>query len=367
MDMIMFQPNLELKGGVENVMRHIAKKYDPIIYTFRYNKEKTWPEFKDYDVRVIKEYGMGPVSGKFFTFNTARGFYNFKVKDDYDIINAHWGPSHWVRKNNPRVLWYCHSPVRAMYDLYDQRMKEFSLPAKAGLYFYSKYYRARNAQIVGDIEKVLCNSRNVQNRLIKYFDKRADVVYPGVDINEFLTGEYKKYFLVAGRITSGKRIEMAIEAFSLIREKFPEFKLVIAGSVLDSDAWYVEKLRAYGIADIKTNLSIDKYQELCSNAYAHLFTAYNEDFGIAPLEGMACGKPVISINEGGPKETIVDGKTGYLVSGAGEMALRMEELVMNESLVADIGKRGRLHVKENFSWTKFIEGFDKGVREVLRR
>lgn len=359
----MFQTNLNLKGGAENVALKIADKYSPIIYTFNYNKEKTWEGFKEHDVRVIQNYNMD----KFFTIKSAYGFYNFKMKEDYDVLNAHWAPSHWVRNNNERMLWYCHSPHRAFYDLYNQRIKEGNLSTKIVLPFVAKIYQKLDYPLVQKIEKVLCNSANVQNRLQNYLSKSANIVNPGVNIDDFEPGDYEKYFLIPGRITSSKRIEFALKAFFLFKKDHPDFELIIAGSALDSDMPYLNQLQRYGVGKFMLNLSEKKYQQLCSNAYAHLFTAINEDFGITPLEAMSCEKPIISVNEGGPRETIIDGKTGFLINSFEEMAAKMSLLANNFDLVEKMGKTGRKHVKENFSWSIFLDKFDKAVKEVAKK
>ncbi|MDE1870142.1 MAG: hypothetical protein KGH71_04125, partial [Candidatus Micrarchaeota archaeon] len=58
-------------------------------------------------------------------------FYNLKIKEDYDVINAHTSPSEWIRHKNPRVLWYCHTPIREVYDLYKFRMQNRAFKEKA--------------------------------------------------------------------------------------------------------------------------------------------------------------------------------------------------------------------------------------------
>ena len=60
-----------------------------------------------------------------------------------------------------------------------------------------------------------------------------------------------------------------------------------------------------------------------SKCTAVLYPPLNEDYGLVPLEAMASGKPIIAANEGGPKETIADNKTGILVNSAEEMANAM--------------------------------------------
>ncbi|MBS3112456.1 glycosyltransferase family 4 protein [Candidatus Woesearchaeota archaeon] len=364
MDLIIFQTNLNLKGGAENVILRIADKYNPTLYTFNYNKEKTWAGFKEHDIKIIKPYAMN----KFFTVKSAYGFHNFKLKENYDVINPHWSPSHWISQNNERVLWYCHSPHRAFYDLYSLRMKERSnLLTKAGFYSLTKIYRKLNYPIVQKIEKVICNSKNVQDRLSTYLNKSSDIIHPGVDVNDFNPGDYKNYFLIPGRITSSKRLEFALKAFFVFKKNHPDFELIIAGSALDSDRPYLCKLKKYGVAKFLLNLPEKEYQQVCRDAYAHLFTAINEDFGITPLEAMACEKPIISVNEGGPRETIIEGKTGYLVNSPEEMVAKMSLLADNFDLVEKIGKTGRKHVKENFSWSVFLEKFNNALKEVSRK
>jgi len=358
MNLILLQPNITLKGGQERVVLEIAKKFNPKIYCYQYNKQQTYKEFKEQDIIVLKKI---PFNEKFFP-KACKEFYNLKLKD-YDVINCHWPPSQWIRNNNKRVLWYCHSPSRAIYDLYKYRMKQFPLKKKIAHYTFSKVYRKINKKIVNNIEYVFSNSINTKERLKTYLNKDSEVLNPCIDINNYENKDYKNYFLVPGRIDPTKRIEMALEAFKRLNNK--NFKIIIAGSILPHHKDYLNKLKKYN-ATILTNVSENKLKELYSNCYSVLFSAINEDFGIIPLEAMASEKPIISVNEGGPKETITS-KTGYLINSIDEMKDKMEFLINNKDKVETLGKQGRKHVKKNYSWKKFLNRFEKKIKKISQR
>lgn len=86
---------------------------------------------------------------------------------------------------------------------------------------------------------------------------------------------------------------------------------------------------------------------------ATLCTSYNEPFGLAPIESMACGTPVLTVDEGGYKETIVNGKTGWLLPrDPKQFAQKIVELQSHPKIAKTMGLSGRSHILQNFTWTK---------------
>ncbi|MBI4441678.1 glycosyltransferase [Candidatus Woesearchaeota archaeon] len=363
MDLVVVHPNFVLKGGAELVITKIAERFNPVIYTYAWHKENSWEQLKECDVRVVKPLRMDSL----FMMRTGLGYYQMKVKDDYDIINAHFPPSQFIRHRNPRVLWYCHSPGRAAYDLYQVRMREYSPPVKVGHYIFTKLYRHLNAEVVSQIECVLANSRNVQYQLQQYLNKESTVLNPAVDPQQFVNECYDRYFFYPGRITPSKRLEYVIAAYRLFMQRNPSspFKLVIAGGLQEKDRAYLEQMRKLHSC-IMIDVPEAQFRQLYARCYAVLFSGINEDFGIVPLEAMASQKPIISVNEGGPRESIIDGTTGYLVNSVQEMAEKMELLTNNPSLVEKMGRVGRKHVIANYSWKRFLDEFEKHARTVAR-
>lgn len=380
MKVILTQPFLHTKGGLERVILEIAKKYNPIIYTYRYLPEQTFEEFKEFDIRIIKPQITLPASilGERVKWAVQSGecFYNLKIKEEYDVINAHGTPSEWSRNKNERMCWYCHSPNREAFDLYEWRMKNRNLFNKMIFWSSIKFYKHFEFETVPKIESVLTNSLNSQVRIRKYLKREAKIISPGVDVKKFENKSYGNYFFYPSRITPEKRFEMAIEAFEIFKKnkKYDKYELIIAGSIQKERKEHVQYLnkikeKCNGNTKIKIleNVSESELIKLYENCLCVLFTPVNEDFGIVPLEAMSCEKPVIAINEGGPKETIVHGETGYLANNVNEIVEYMEELCGDMNVVEEMGKMGRKRVLENFTWEKYVKKIDYEFNLVKRK
>lgn len=376
MRLLITQHNLNERGGAEKVILRIAQKYDATIYTLGYDKSGTFEEFKDIDIRVFSKKGH---AGKLLPERVSNAvyygwnFYNLKVKEDYDVINPHMSPSEWVRNKNPRALWYCHTPPRELYDPTVANLRQRSLKERLLYKALSRVYTRMEKGIVEDMEAIATNSNNTKDRINRLFHREAEVINPGVDYRDFKDNGDGKYFLYNSRIAEQKRQEYAIEAFSIFRKepKYRNYRLVLSGSMSkrysDFNKYY-EKLKAMKLENVifKANPTNKELTGLYSKATAVLFTAINEDYGIVPLEGMASYKPVISVNEGGPRETILNGKTGFLVNSPKEMSNKMKLIVDNESLSKKMGREGRRRVENHYSWRRFFEKFDKLAREVAK-
>jgi glycosyltransferase involved in cell wall biosynthesis len=376
MKLIIAHHNLNERGGAERVILKIAQRYDAKIYTLGYDKGSTFEEFDSLDVNVIgKKSSFGGVLPERVS-NAVRygmGFYSMKIKEDYDAINAHASPSEWIRNRNKRVLWYCHTPPREIYDLKSAGVRKKSATEQLLYGALSRVYEIEEKQIVSKLEAIATNSENTNSRLVKYLSRGGTVINPGIDYNRFANRGDDRYFLYPSRIAQPKRQEYVIDAFDRFMKMTgsSRYKLVIAGSVSKrySDfEKYFEKLKAMKVKNVvfRQNPSDEELVKLYSDSTAVLFSAINEDFGIVPLEAMASSKPIISVNEGGPKETVLNGKTGFLVNSPEEMARRMKFLVEHQSLADRMGAEGRRRVVTKYSWGSFFKKFDPLVRKVSR-
>jgi alpha-1,3/alpha-1,6-mannosyltransferase len=163
-----------------------------------------------------------------------------------------------------------------------------------------------------------------------------------------------------------------LDAYERFRERNPgtNFRLVVAGGVNEEKRSYFKKVkeRATNIKGVKvrSNVPGDQWGALYSNAYAVLFCAMNEDWGITPIEAGSYEKPVISVNEGGPTESIVDGETGILVNDADEMVDAMERVTSNERLTRSMGTQAKKRSRK-YTWERFVAQFDETVSEVVTR
>lgn len=212
-----------------------------------------------------------------------------------------------------KILYYCHTIPRY---LFDQREEYEKKVPKIMLYVYqfmtSRFKRAylRDLWL---IKNLLTNSKNTQKR-IKYFTGRdADILYPPVDTAFFCpesTKVDKTYFLSFARLSSIKRVDRIVTAF----QSLPDEKLIITYGKNDPDKQKIASLAEhYPNISMKLSPSDDELRELIRGAKATIYIPVDEDFGMSPVESMACGTPVIGVNDGGLKESIIDGVSGILI------------------------------------------------------
>ena len=376
MKLIITQANLTLKGGAERVVLKIAQHYKAKIYTAEYKPEGTFEGYNDLDIEVVGRQGLLralPYGRASQGLSYGLSFYGIKLNDDYDVINAHIAPSHWIRKNNERVLWYCHTPLRDVYDLYKYRLSQKKLHQKPIHMLGAQAIRMIDKGVVKSIENIVANSFNTRSRIIKYYGRKdARVLGGGVEYKDYDKGDDDKYFFYPSRISPNKRQDFAIRAFNHFKRQLPGYRLIIAGPVSQDKFYqsYYSKIVALskmiGDIEVLTDVNDRQLKALYSNCTAVLYPPINEDYGLVPLEAMASYKPVIAVNEGGMKETVEDKKTGMLVNTMDDMGNAMKEIAENPSLARQMGKLGREHVVKHYSWKDFFKEFDKELNKTKK-
>jgi glycosyltransferase involved in cell wall biosynthesis len=228
----------------------------------------------------------------------------------YDLIIS---SSHAVAKgvltnSNQLHINYCHTPIRYAWDLTHQYLREsgFSTGIKGTIAKTILHYiRMWDVNASNRVDYFVANSNYIAGRIKKIYRRDAEVIYPPVDTVQFPIQKIKKdYYLAASRFVPYKRIDLIVEAFSMM----PDKQLVIIGEGPDED-----KIKSKASANINFfgYQSKEKLIEYMQNAKAFIFAA-DEDFGIMIIEALSCGTPVIAFNKGGAAETIIDGKTGIL-------------------------------------------------------
>ncbi len=201
---------------------------------------------------------------------------------------------------------YVQSPIRYAWDLTHQYLRESGLDrGLRGWVAKLLLHRIRtwDARAANGVDRFVGNSGFIARRIAKAYRREADVIYPPVDVASFSLREQKDdYFLAASRLVPYKKIDLIVEAFTLL----PDRKLVVIGDGPDM---------AKIAAKAGPNVTILGYQpfevlrDYMQRARAFVFAA-TEDFGIIPVEAQACGTPVIAFGRGGATETVVHGQTG---------------------------------------------------------
>lgn len=372
MNVALYHPWIYLKGGAERVILNLIERsrHDWTVLTNHFDPNDTFPEFARH--RVIE---LGRISVRRNPLIAGHAaltllFQRIPVQsfDALMVSQESIGNMVTIRAGNIPLICYCHTPLRVAYDPVIRPLFEAkaSVIAKLAVSAFTEVDR----KLWKRYRRVFVNSLEVQQRLLRsqlVDASKITLARPGVEVWEpFKEAPSESFFLVAGRIMWTKNIELAIDAFAHLKRTEPAaapFRLVIAGAVDRKSLPYLDALQSQaarlGQAVTFLNGPSDwELRQLYHNSYAVLFTAHNEDWGLVPLEAMAAGKPVLAVDRGGPRESVIHEQTGLLGPPEAEaMAGLMSRVVRNPEYCALLGRQAIAHVR-SFSWDNMVEPID---------
>lgn len=272
----------------------------------------------------------------------------------YDlIISSESGPIKGIRKPaGARHVCYCHTPMRYVWDMYDEYYRMAGLGGKLAMKLFAPYLRKEDLKSAESVDTFVANSRFVADRIKRIYGRESTVVHPPVDV-DFFKGSYAKgaYYLLAGQLIGYKRPDLAIAACVKMGRK-----IVVIGNGNQRAA--LEKVYAANpLVTFFGRVSDDELKATYGGAKALLFPGL-EDFGIVPVEAQAAGTPVIAYGKGGALETVVNGESGlfFREQTVESLCAAIEEF---EGRTWDPGK-----CRANASRFGMRE-FENGIRSVL--
>ncbi|MEW5945532.1 MAG: glycosyltransferase [bacterium] len=293
-------------GGSDLVVQKFAEIYpDAPIYTALYDRGAMGSRFPG---RVIKTSFLQRIPCAARRHRLLMPFFPLAFEgfdlSGYDLVLS----SHHMAAKGvitaPRTCHVCfvHTPMRYAWDMYHDFVGRQRRVLRFPMRVLFHYLRGWDVATAGRVDYFIANSRNVANRIAKYYRRDAVVVHSPVEASRFFTGAgVDDYYLAAGRLVRYKRIDLAVEAFNRLGRR-----LVIAGAGPETG-----RLRgpAKGNVEFRGFVSDEELAGLYSRCRGFIFPG-EEDFGITPLEAQASGRPVIAYRAGGALETVVEGETG---------------------------------------------------------
>lgn len=373
MRIALYHPWVYLRSGIERSFVELLSRsrHDWVIFTHRYEPDATYPELREQPVvelqpRVSVRRSFGPLLAAAGTILQARlpdvGARALLVSSEGlgDFIMA---------RNRLPAAAYCHTPLKILHDPPTREALEASDRRKAvALRVLGPAFEALDRRMWRRFRHIFVNSAETRRRTVAAglaSPGRLEVLHPGVNTEVFTDVDSRRrpMFLVAGRIMWQKNIELAIDAFRLACARGSGSTMVIAGAVDEKSQPYLRELRtrAAGLSvTFEPDPADERLIELYRTCQAVVFPPRSEDWGMVPLEAMACGAPVVSVDAGGPRESVVDGVTGWLLPGSpSSFADRMLAI---EALPERELERFRRAARERatlFGWDHFVRRIDE--------
>ncbi|PKG81317.1 glycosyltransferase family 4 protein [Colwellia sp. 75C3] len=234
-------------------------------------------------------------------------------------------------------------------------------------------------KVLSNASTLICNSQNTANLIRNNWDANPDIteiLNPGCDTDRFIPAEQnddikeslgwkgKRVVLTVGRLQKRKGQDMLIRALPEIKKSIPDVLYAIIGGGSEKQELEVltQKLgledNVLFMSEISDEEMIQAYQQC--DVFALPNRTYQQDiegFGMVLVEAQACEKPVIAGDSGGTAETMVIGKTGFIIdcTQPEPIALKLTELLQNPEKCEEIGAKARKHVEYSLDWKVHTE------------
>lgn len=305
-------------GGAERVVEVLHEMFPAApIFTSVYLPKEMPDSFRKMDIRTsfMQKFPFMKKHFKKYLLFFPLAIESFDLSG-YDIILS--SSSGWAKaaKHGPDTLHicYCYTPMRWVwtYQRYIER-ERISKIAEMFLRYAIKYLKHWDVRTNSRVDRFIAISRLIQERIKSCYNLDSTVIYPPVETARFnVSAERNDFFLVVSRLNTYKRVDLVVEAFNELG-----LPLVIIGEGPDKPL--LEKIAKPNIRFLG-RVSDAVIVDHCSRCRAFVFPG-EEDFGIAPVEAMSSGRPVIAYAAGGALETVRDGVTGVFFKEQKSVAL----------------------------------------------
>ncbi|MCK4444074.1 MAG: glycosyltransferase [Thermoplasmata archaeon] len=363
MNIAIFHDFMSSIGGGEKLVLTLAQALDADLYTTDLNME-TVTKLGFGDMNIVD---LGPLSKTppLKQIDASSKFKRFRPKKKYDfhIFSGNW--SHYSAKRLHPNLLYCHTPVRAFYDLKEWTLQNLDsglqrLAARVWIFTHKRF----NERSIRNVDWIVANSENVRGRVKKFYNRDAAVVNPPVPTKDFIFTEVGDFWLSVNRLYPEKRIDLQLDLF----RKLPNESLKMVGGFASGDhsRSYISQL-----GDVPPNVELlgqisqEELRDLYARCKGFIATAVDEDFGMTPVEAMASGKIAMVTNEGGYRETVVDGETGWLLPPDSDAFAQKIAGLSKEQLEGM--KNACIQRSSMFDEKTFITKMDEQIHACLRQ
>jgi glycosyltransferase involved in cell wall biosynthesis len=314
---------LDMRGG-EKVLQALCKLLpDADIFTLFCDPERISDELRS---RKIKTSFLNPLKRyhRHLLPLMPLALEHFDLRSYDLVISSESGPAKGViTSSHTRHVCYCHTPMRYLWELYPAYASEWTTnPLKRMLTPpLATALRLWDYSTAARVDEFIANSENTRKRIWKTYRRESQVIYPPVAVQDFWWDSPEDYFLIVSALVPYKRIDYAVRWFSASGRK-----LLIIG---DGPEFTNLKKHAASNVQFCGRLPDQALREVFAKCRAFVLPG-EEDFGIAAVEALASGKPVIALGKGGVLDSVTEGVAGIFYDEPsephlGEAIRRFEE------------------------------------------
>lgn len=298
-----------------------------------------------------------------FQFSAKRFFRKHLAVNRYDVLIEDLNK---IPLFTPR--WKMKRTVALVHHLFGSTAFREALPPVAALVWLSerpigRIYRNTPFQSVSDSTTQDLVHRGIPRQNIR-------VIYNGVDTKTLTPNPAARspvpLFAYLGRIKKYKRVDLVIRAFTKLTAPDARLEIAGAGDYRPALERLVRELQLEARVNFLGRISEDEKLALLRRSWATVLASPKEGWGISNLESAACGTAVIAVDSPGIRESVVDGKTGFLVqSSASALAEKMNALIADKGLVETLGAAGRTFA-EGFTWERAADETEADLQAIIR-
>lgn len=345
-------------AGSEKVLLTLMEIFPNATIFTSVRDPKTTRPFQKFDIKTsyLQKLPLLKKSRELLIPLTPMAFEQFDLSG-YDLVisNSTMAAKGVITKPETVHISYCHTPPRYLWDsAVDPRAKKGRF---AALRQHVTHQMRLWDKVAADrVDYFLSNSHYIARRVKKFYRRDSEVLYPPVDMENFQLDETVArgdHFLFVSRLINYKKCDIVIQAFN--KSGLP---LKIVGYGPDEDR--LKSIAAKNIEFLGAKSGVDLAKEY-QRAKAFVFAA-EEDFGIVPIEAMACGTPVIAFGKGGATESIVEGKTGLFFHKQSPEAIN-EAIELFNTMKFD--SKIIRNQAEKFSKKNFKKNFLSKIEKIL--
>ena len=296
-------------GGAEKVVEVLHEMFpEAPIYTSAFDRDAMPAHYRDWDVHTtfLQRLPLKRRTHRAALLLYPAAFESFDLSNfDLVISSSSWFAKGVITQPHTTHICYTHTPMRLAW-MPNSYMKEerISMMMRTMMAPGLNYLRTWDVQASMRVDHYVANSRIVADRIQKFYRRESAVIAPPVETQRFyISPEIDDYYIMVTRLAPYKRLDLAVRALTQLDRPL---KIVGTGR-------YMDQLRKIAGPKVEFlgRVSDAELPTLLARARAYIMPGM-EDFGIAPVEANAAGRPVIALGVGGALDSQIDGTTGVL-------------------------------------------------------